>query len=111
MSRFKKGSPSPNPSGRPPGAKSTARLLQTHLVTDADLQTIVEKVVAMAKGGDLVAAAMVLDRTVPKLRPRVEDVREEANLAEALQAARLRAAANSPFRTGVLEALVAQSFA
>lgn len=110
MARFKPGQ-SGNPSGRPAGSRSTTSLLRTEMVTDADVQKIVAKVVAMAKEGDLVAAGMILDRTIPKLRHRVDDVVEEANLAEALQAARLRAAASSGFRVTVLEDLVAASFA
>lgn len=108
MSRFKKGDPSPNPNGRPPGTKNAANLLRSEMVSDADLRTIVAKVVAMAKGGDLAAAALVLNRTIPVLKPRITDFDEEIGLAEAMQAARLRAVAGSGLRIS-LESLVGES--
>ncbi|QSX75743.1 hypothetical protein HIV01_004250 [Lysobacter arenosi] len=91
MARFKKGAPSPNPRGRPKGSKSAPNLLRQDLISEDDVKEVIAKVVTMAKGGDLAAAAIVLDRTVPKLKPRVADVEDESNLAEALQAARVRA--------------------
>lgn len=39
----------------------------------------------------------------PKVKPQVGDVEEEAGLAEAIQAARLRAVASSPYRITVVE--------
>ena len=91
MAHFKKGQPSPNPKGRPRGAKSSLRLAESGLVTEADLKAILAKVIDKAKDGDLAAAAMILDRTVAKVRPVVDDVAREMGLAEALEAARLRA--------------------
>ena len=91
MARFKKGAPSPNPHGRPKGSKSAPNLLRQDLITEQDVKDVIAAVLKMAKAGDLAAAAIVLDRTVPKLKPRVSDVEEETTLAEALQAARLRA--------------------
>lgn len=39
----------------------------------------------------------------PRVKPQVGDVEEEAGLAEAIQAARLRAVASSPYRITVVE--------
>lgn len=68
MARFEKGQ-SGNPAGKPKGALSA----RTKLLKEASLPTL-EAVIEKAKAGDLQAAALILDRTVPRLRPGVEPV-------------------------------------
>ena len=65
MTKFSPGI-SGNPGGRPRGAKTTAKLLPLEFITEQDVQAIVASVVAAAKEGDLTAAALVLDRVLPK---------------------------------------------
>lgn len=71
MSRFQRGK-SGNPSGRPRGAKTAVRLLASEFISDDDVRQVMATVVAAAKGGDMTAAGMVLDRVLPKLRPSTE---------------------------------------
>lgn len=68
MSRFQRGR-SGNPGGRPRGAKTTVKLLASEFISDDDVRQVMATVVAAAKGGDMTAAGMVLDRVLPKLRP------------------------------------------
>ena len=103
MAKFRRGEPSPNPNGRPKGSKSAANLLRTEMITEDDVRQVIAVVLQKAVAGDLAAASLILERTVPKLRPRA-DVEEEA----ALQEARVRA---SRAVGGVtLEALIAGSY-
>ncbi len=71
MSRFQRGR-SGNPSGRPRGAKTTVKLLASEFISDDDVRQVMATVVAAAKGGDMTAAGMVLDRVLPKLRPSTD---------------------------------------
>lgn len=91
MAKFKPGQ-SGNPAGRPPGAKSTASALRKELITDEDLQEIVDTVIAKAKEGDLTAAGMILDRRIPRLRVSVMSLDDPTlgSLADQLKAARER---------------------
>lgn len=66
MSRFQPGQ-SGNPRGRPPGEATTQRL-RKDMISDEDLREILEVVIDKAKGGDLTAAALIIDRKIPKLR-------------------------------------------
>lgn len=66
--RFKPGR-SGNEAGRPKGAVNE----RTKLLRDASLPTL-RAVIARASEGDLQAAALILDRVVPRLRPGVEPV-------------------------------------
>lgn len=68
MAQFKPGQ-SGNPAGKPKGAVSA----RTKLLRDASLPTL-KAVIEKAKSGDLQAASLVLDRTVPRLKPGVEPV-------------------------------------
>ncbi|MFM4807317.1 DUF5681 domain-containing protein [Aeromonas caviae] len=68
MAQFKPGQ-SGNPAGKPKGAVSA----RTKLLRDASLPTL-QAVIEKAKAGDLQAASLVLDRTVPRLKPGVEPV-------------------------------------
>ena len=107
MSRFQKGR-SGNPAGRPPGTKSAANLIRDLLrdgvVTEDDLRAVVAAVLAKAKEGDLAAATLLLDRTIPKLRPAVDAAEEEE-----IAAARARGALSAGFGGSTLEDLVAGS--
>jgi hypothetical protein len=79
MAKFKPGE-SGNPSGRPKGAKSTISALRKELISDEDLQEIVDVVIAKAKDGDLAACGMILDRRIPRLR--ITEERSGMTLAE-----------------------------
>lgn len=107
MSRFQKGH-SGNPAGRPPGTKSAPNLIRDLLrdgvVTEDDLRAVVAAVLAKAKDGDLAAATLLLDRTIPKLRPAVDAAEEEE-----IAAARARGALSAGFGGSTLEDLVAGS--
>jgi hypothetical protein len=94
MSRFKPGQ-SGNPNGRPKNAKSSVTALRKDLITDQDLQDIVDVVIGKAKEGDLTAAGMILDRRLPRLRVTADFGLEKDSLAEQLKAARERVAAAS----------------
>jgi hypothetical protein len=74
--RFKPGR-SGNEAGRPKGAVSE----RTKLLRDASLPTL-RVVVAKAAEGDLQAASLILDRTIPRLRPGVEPVAIVGDLDE-----------------------------
>lgn len=80
-----------NPAGRPRGAKSSFKLLEFGgaAFTGEDLAEVIAKLFEKAKAGDLRAIEMILDRTIPKIRPAVE-VFENDSLAEALEAAHAR---------------------
>jgi Family of unknown function (DUF5681) len=56
--RFKPGRGG-NPAGKPKGTRNRAAAILDE-ISDADLQQVVAKVVELAKGGDLVAAKMIL---------------------------------------------------
>ncbi|PZO66272.1 MAG: hypothetical protein DI635_01275 [Pseudoxanthomonas suwonensis] len=107
MSKFEKGR-SGNPAGRPPGTKSAPNLIRDLLrdgvVTEDDLRAVVAAVLAKAKEGDLAAATLLLDRTIPKLRPAVDAAEEEE-----IAAARARGALSAGFGGSTLEDLVAGS--
>ena len=64
--KWKKGEPSPNPSGRPPGIVDK-RMRLTRLLSD-DSEAIIKQVIEQAKSGDLQAAKLVLDRVAAPLR-------------------------------------------
>lgn len=109
MSKFQKGR-SGNPSGRPKGTKSAPNLLRDGLVGLADLKEVVAVIVKKARAGDLQAAAILLDRTVPRLKPAA-DIADEAQLAEETAAARIRGARSEGSALLTLEELVAGSMA
>jgi len=53
-----------NPAGKPKGARHKTTLLAEKLMSD-DAEAIVKTVIEAAKGGDLTAARLVLDRIYP----------------------------------------------
>ncbi len=58
-----------NPSGKAPGTKNRAtRILEALL--DGEAETVTRAVVEKAKGGELAAAKMVLDRILPPPKDR-----------------------------------------
>jgi len=68
---FAKGQ-SGNPSGRPKGSKNK-RTLAAQALHDA-AEDVTKAVIESAKGGDMQAARLCLDRIQPPLRPRAETV-------------------------------------
>ena len=83
VGRFRKGE-SGNPAGKPKGARHKLTVLAEKLMAD-DAEAIVRKVVEAAKGGDLTAARLVLDRIAPARRdnPVSFDLPEITTAAEA----------------------------
>ncbi len=86
--QWTKGMPSPNPSGRPPGAKDKRARIAEALLDDA--QEIVRVVIDKALDGDVQAAGLVLARVAPVLRSQAERVSfaldAKAPLAEQVEA-------------------------
>ena len=58
-----------NPRGRLPGTRNRATLLAQALM-ERDLEAVVQKVVTAAKGGNLHAAKLIIERLVPPVRER-----------------------------------------
>ena len=63
--KFQKGT-SGNPSGRKPGASRAAKLLEA---IESDIPEIIKSLAKAAKSGDVSAAKLLLDRSVPTLKP------------------------------------------
>lgn len=69
---WKRGGPSPNPKGRPPGIiDKRSRIARAFMEDGAEIAKVV---VAAAKAGDLQAAALVLNRIQPVLKARADTV-------------------------------------
>ena len=58
-----------NPQGRPLGARNAATMIAEQLL-DSEAATITRKVIELAKGGDLIALRLCLERLVPPRRDR-----------------------------------------
>lgn len=69
--RFKPGQVG-NPNGRPKGSKNKKTLVAIAL--DAAAEDVTKAVIASAKGGDMQAAKLVLERIQPPMRPQAEKV-------------------------------------
>lgn len=59
-----------NPAGRPKGSRNRVSLLRESLVTAAEAREVVAKLVESARAGDTQAAAILMDRLWPKLKPQ-----------------------------------------
>lgn len=70
--KWKKGMPSPNPAGRPPGITDKKAKLAQRMLADAD--GIVSALIEKALDGDTGAASLVLGRVLPSLRGQMEKV-------------------------------------
>ena len=68
---FKKGLPSPNPSGRPKGNATAQKLRE--LIAE-DLEGIIHTLKSLAKSGDVSAIKLIMDKVVPSLRPVSEAI-------------------------------------
>ena len=90
---FEKGR-SGNPAGKPKGARHKTTLLAEKLMQD-DAEAVVKAVVNAAKGGDMTAARLVLDRIAPARRdnpvaftlPEVTSAADAANAMGSILAA------------------------
>ncbi|WP_225129993.1 MULTISPECIES: DUF5681 domain-containing protein [unclassified Bradyrhizobium] len=58
-----------NPAGKRPGTRHATTVLAEALMS-ADLEAVVARVVRKAKGGDMGAARLILDRVMPRRRGR-----------------------------------------
>ena len=58
-----------NPRGRPPGARNAATVVAEQLL-DGEAEALTRKVIEAAKGGDMVALRLCLDRILPPRRER-----------------------------------------
>lgn len=79
--KFAKGQ-SGNPAGRPMGSKNKKTLVA--LALDAAAEDVTKAVIESAKGGDMQAARLCLDRIQPPLRPRAETVQFDLDPAAPL---------------------------
>src|SRR5205814_5231060 len=66
---FEKGRPSPNPNGRPRGARNRTTLAAEALL-DGEAEAITRKAIELAKAGDLTAIRLCVDHICPIRRGR-----------------------------------------
>lgn len=66
--RFKPGQ-SGNPKGKPPGTRNKITMA-AQMLLDGEGESLTRKVVELAKGGDMAALRLCLDRILPPLRER-----------------------------------------
>lgn len=68
---LRKGGPSLNPNGRAKGSKNKLTLMQNGLIDqfagemNKDFKAVIRRVIKEAKGGDMTAARLLLDRAIP----------------------------------------------
>ena len=68
---LKKGGPPLNPNGRTKGSKNKLTLMQNGLIDqfagemNKDFKAVIRRVIREAKGGDMTAARLLLDRAIP----------------------------------------------
>lgn len=104
---FKPGQ-SGNPAGKPMGAKNKAtRLAQTLL--DGEEETLVRKLIELAKGGDLQALKVCIDRLIPPMKAQTApvqiDIPKTANLIDTADAL-LRAVAGGQLSPDIASQLI-----
>lgn len=93
-----------NPNGRPKGSGQAAKLREA---ISQDVPDIIAKLATLAKGGDVAAARLLLDRAVPALRPESQPV-EIPGLASGSLTERAEAAIAAAGRGEVPADLAAQ---
>lgn len=78
-----------NPAGRPPGARNAATVLAEQLM-DGEAEGLTRKVIEVAKGGDVVALRICLDRILPPrerpVRFKLPDLRSASDAAASMAA-------------------------
>ncbi len=104
---FKPGE-SGNPTGKPPGAKNKATRMAQSLL-DGEEEALVRKVIELAKGGDLQALKVCLDRLIPPMKAQSALIQVEipktANLIDTADAL-LRAAAGGELSPDIASQLI-----
>jgi len=88
--RFKPGH-SGNPNGRPKGSLN-ATTLAAQALLDGEAEILTRKAIELAKGGDLAALRLCIDRLVPPRKdrpvsfdlPKIESARDAANAISAV---------------------------
>lgn len=104
---FKPGE-SGNPTGKPPGAKNKATRLAQSLL-DGEEEALVRKVIELAKGGDLQALKVCLDRLIPPMKAQSALIQVEIpktdNLIDTADAL-LRAAAGGELSPDIASQLI-----
>jgi len=88
--RFKPGH-SGNPNGRPKGSLN-ATTLAAQALLDGEAEILARKAIELAKGGDLAALRLCIDRLVPPRKdrpvsfdlPKIESARDAANAISAV---------------------------
>ena len=93
MAKFKKGQ-SGNPGGKPRGCRNATTILFDELLKD-NAKDLIEKAIAMAKGGDGPALRLCIDRLAPPRRdrpvwfelPKMSEARDAVSATAAIVAA------------------------
>ena len=88
--RFKPGH-SGNPNGRPKGSLN-ATTLAAQALLDGEAEILTRKAIELAKGGDLAALRLCIDRLIPPRKdravpfdlPKIESARDAANVISAV---------------------------
>jgi hypothetical protein len=106
--RFRPGQ-SGNPAGKPRGARNKASVLAERMMAE-DAEGVVNAVLASAKGGDMVAARIVLDRLYPVRRDNPVNF-SLPPIESAADASRAMGSIFSAVSTGELSPLEAQTIA
>lgn len=87
MGRFKKGQ-SGNPAGKPKGCRARATIIAEQLI-DEEGEAVVRSVIDAAKGGDMTAARIVVERLIPPRKDRpisfsAPQISDAASVTEAM---------------------------
>jgi hypothetical protein len=87
MAKFKKGQ-SGNPNGKPRGSRNATTILFDELLKD-NAKELIEKAIALAKGGDGPALRLCIDRLAPprKDRPVIFEIPKITGVKDAVAAA------------------------